>query len=175
MAALFLGTFSMSNAQAVKLDRKEKKEVRKAQLTANFYALDTLLKARSFVLEADFLQNNYGDRVPVSSNLNFIMVNKSNGVLQTGSNMSIGYNGVGGVTAEGNIGSWELNRDAKRLYHTLRFSLLSNIGHYDVFLTVNADNNASAIITGLGRGSLTWNGRIKTLNGSRVFKGQTTY
>jgi len=33
--------------------------------------------------------------------INFIMLNASEGVLQTGSNFRVGYNGVGGVTAEG--------------------------------------------------------------------------
>jgi len=170
----FLGISSYSNSQDVKLDRKERREVRKAQLAANFYILDSLLNARSFVLEADFLQNRYGDRIPVVSDLNFIRVNKSNGVLQTGLNMSIGYNGVGGVTAEGSIGTWKINSDAKRLSHTLHFSLLTNIGHYDVFMNISADNHASATITGLGPGRLTWDGRLKTISNSRVFKGQNT-
>ena len=47
------------NSQERKLTREELKEVRKAQLEANFQALDSLLNAKSFVLEADFLQNRY--------------------------------------------------------------------------------------------------------------------
>ena len=37
-----------------------------------FWALDSLLNAKSFVLEADFLQNKYGDRIAVAPTLNFI-------------------------------------------------------------------------------------------------------
>jgi len=163
-----------SNTQDIKLSRQERKEVRKTQMTANFYALDTLLDARCFVLEADYLQNRYGDRIPVVSNLNFIRVDRSNGILQTGSNFGSGYNGVGGVTAEGSIGSYEISKDSKKLSHTLKFSILTQIGHYDIFMTVNADNRASATITGLGPGKLTWDGQLKALYNSRVFKGQNT-
>ena len=140
---------SYANSQDIKLTRKERKEVRKAQMTANFHILDSLLNAKSFVLEADFLQNKYGMRIPVISNVNFIKVNESNGVLQTGSGSGFGYNGVGGVTAEGKIGSWNIHKNVKKLRYTLRFSLMTQIGSYDVFMTVNSENRASATITGL--------------------------
>lgn len=166
-----------SNSQNVKLSRQEQKEVRKAQMAANFYILDSLLNSRSFVLEADFLQNEYGERVNVVSTLNFIKVDKSKGILQTGSNYSnsMGYNGVGGVTAEGNVGAWKIDKDTKKLNYRLRFNLLTNLGTYDIFMTVSSDNHAIATITGLGPGKLTWEGHLETIDNSRVFKGQETF
>ena len=177
--SLFLisGFFLISvnaNSQDTKLTRQERKEVRKAQMAVNYYILDSLLNAKYFVLEADFLQTRYGERIPVVSNLNFIRVNGDMGVLQTGSNVSLGYNGVGGVTAEGNLNSWQLSKDPKKLSYTLRFSLSTNIGYYDILMFINADNNATATITGLGPGKLTWEGHLQTLDNSRVFKGQNT-
>jgi hypothetical protein len=163
------------NSQDVKLDRKERKEVRKAQMMANFNILDSLLNAKSFVLEADFLQNRYGERIPVVSSINFIKVNSTKGILQTGSNSGMGYNGVGGVTAEGSLGAWKITKHFKNLSYDLRFSLLTEIGYFDIFLMVNADNNASATITGLGSGKLTWVGHLQTVDNSAVFKGQNTY
>jgi hypothetical protein len=41
-------------------------------------------------------------------------------------------------------------------------------------MTVSADNNAIATITGLGPGRLTWEGCLVTINNSRVFKGKNT-
>ena len=172
-----MGLFCISlniNSQERKLTRQELKEVRKAQLEANFWALDSLLNAKSFVLEADFLQNQYGDRIIVTPTLNFIKLNTGNGILQTGSNWSMGSNNVGGVTAEGSIGKYEIFKDPKRMNFTLHFSLLTNIGHYDVLMTVMADASARATITGLGRGKLTWEGHLETIENSRVFKGQNT-
>ena len=83
---------------------------------------------RAFVLVADYLQNRYGDRIIVTPTLNFIKINKESGILQTGSNWSMGSNGVGGVTAEGSIGNWTVYKDQKRLSYNLQFSLLTNIG-----------------------------------------------
>ena len=179
MAGLFLvlGLLlisSYSNAQDLKLTRKERKEVRKAQMNANFHILDSLLNARSFVLEADFLQDKYGMRVPVISNVNFIRVDQFKSVLQTGTGTGFGYNGVGGVTAEGKINSWNIHKNAKELSYTLRVTVMTQIGTYDVLMTVNSENNASAIVTGLWPGKLTWVGHLYTLNNSRVFKGQNT-
>ena len=170
----FFGIFLNSNSQEIKLSSQEKKEVRKAQLAANFQILDSLLQAKSFVLEADYLQDKYGNLAIVTSNLNFIRVDNSTGVLQTGSNYGMGYNGVGGVTAEGNVSGWKVTKDVKRYNYTLNFNLLTNLGTFEIFMTVSADNNAAATISGSGPGKLTWRGHLATVNNSRVFKGQNT-
>ena len=143
-------------------------------MVANFNILDSLLSAKSFVLEADFLQNTYGLKVPVNSTLNFVKVDASNGILQTGSNFDMGYNGVGGVTAEGSIGSWKIYKDFKKLTYSLKFSLFTNLGNFDIFMIVTADNHATATISGSTSGKLTWEGHLETINNSRVFKGQNT-
>jgi len=169
-----LGISLNSNSQERKLSRQELKEVRKAQMTANFYILDSLLRAKTFVLEADFLQNRYGDRIIVTPNLNFIKLAESTGILQTGSNFSMGYNGIGGITAEGSIGRWNIYRNEKKLTFRLQFSLFTNIGTYDVSMIIGSDNRARATITGLSPGSLTWEGYLVTIENSRVFKGHNT-
>jgi hypothetical protein len=171
----FLGSTVYSYSQDIKLTRQELKEVRKAQMETNYYILDTLLNAKTFVLEADYLESRYGDRVSVLSDLNFIKVNESDGVLQTGSSFNPGYNGVGGVTAEGKTGSWKITKNPKKLTYVVRFSLFSNIGHYDVLMYVSSNTRATATITGLGPGRLTWEGHLVPLNNSRVFKGQTSF
>jgi len=167
------GLTSYSFSQDAKLTRQERKDIKNAQLMANYYALDSVLNARAFVLEADYLQNRYGEKILVSSNLNFIKVVESNGVLQTGSYSGFGYNGVGGVTAEGKIQSWKIYKNPKKLSYTVHFSIQSSIGHYDILMNVSANTRASATITGLGPGNLTWEGHLVTLYNSRVFKGQT--
>jgi hypothetical protein len=169
-----LGISLNSNSQERKLSRQELKEVRKAQLTTNFYLLDSLLRSKTFVLEANFLQNKYGDRINVTPNLNFIKLDESTGVLQTGSVYGMGFNGVGGVTAEGSIGRWNIYRDVKNLSFRLQFSLFTNIGTYDVSMIIGSDNRATATITGLGPGRLSWQGYLVTLENSRVFKGRNT-
>ncbi len=127
-----------SKAQDVKLTRQEKKDLQKSELNANFHAIDTLLERRTYVLEADYLRNQYGLQVPVTSVLNFILVDSSRVVLQTGSNYRSGYNGVGGVTAEGKIQNYKVVKDLKNLTHSVSFSVMTNVGIFDIFMTIDA-------------------------------------
>ncbi|MGB8492711.1 MAG: DUF4251 domain-containing protein [Bacteroidales bacterium] len=163
-----------ARAQESKLSRQELKEARKAQLAANFNILDSLVNSKSFVLEADFLQNRYGERIVVTPLINFIKVNRTNGTIQTGTNLGMGFNGVGGVTAEGSIGGWKVYKNPRKMTYNVEFTLMTQLGSYDISLMVNADDIATATVTGLGPGMLTWDGHLVTLDNSRVFKGQNT-
>ena len=170
-----LGHSAFCSSQDVKPDKKSRKEARKAQMTANYYVLDSLLHSGRYVLEADFLQNKYGTRISVPPMLNFIRADGPQGVLQTGSDTRQGYNGVGGVTAEGSIVNYKITNDKKNLSTTVTFNLVSTLGNFDIFLTVSADNNATATISGSTSGRLTWDGHLVTLRNSRAFKGTNTY
>jgi hypothetical protein len=163
------------NAQNVKLTRQEKKEIELAEMNANFYAIDTLLARKTFVLEADYLQNQNGNKIPVTSILNFIKVDSTKATLQTGDNNSTGYNGVGGTTAEGDLQSYKVTKDIKRLTHTVRFSVMTNVGIFDVLMFVGADSKARATITGLYGGNLTWEGQFRNLYDSHFFRGRESY
>jgi hypothetical protein len=144
-------------------------------LYSNFQAIDTLLKRKTFVVEADFLQDQYGNRVPVTSVLNFILVDSSRVVLQTGSNYRRGYNGVGGVTAEGDIQNLKIEKNLKNLSYNVSLSVMTNVGIYDIFIRVFANTNASATISGLTGGKLTWDGKFRNLFNSDIYKGFQTY
>lgn len=164
----------VSYSQDNRLSRKDKKEARKAENYAFFQYLDTILTHKSFVLEADFIENQYGQRINVTPTLNFIRVDSLKAVLQTGSSRYLGYNGVGGVTAEGLLDRWEVTKNTKNMSYHIRFSVNTNIGFYDVMLNVTADNYARATITGLTPGRLTYTGHLRSLFDSRVYKGQNS-
>jgi hypothetical protein len=170
-----LGILTSVNSQDYKPTKKEKKEAKNAMMTANFYELDSLLVSRQFVLEADYLQNKIGDLAPVSSTLNFVKVDGEKGTLQTGSDLIAGHNGVGGVTTEGNISSYKINRTMKSLNHRVTFNLVSNLGIFNIDMNVRADNSASATITSTTSGLLTWRGHLASLSNTRIFKGPDTY
>ncbi len=176
---LFLGLGLMlisvtGSSQDVKLTKQEQKEAQKAKSYIDFLALDSMLQKRTFVLEADYLENQYGNRKPVLSTLNFIMVDSSNVVLQTGSNSLSGTNGVGGATAEGKLKDLNIMKNLKNHSFWLRFTVVTNIGVYDVDMTIYSDRNAKATITGLTRGRLVYDGRIQNLYDSRVYKGRNS-
>ncbi len=172
---LILNTFNASAQDMEKeFTRQERKAIRKAQLEANFNLLDSLFKSNRFVLAADFLQTKWGDRISVIPTINFIKVDGETGVLQTGASSGLGYNGVGGVTAEGTIREMHITKNFKKLSYTLRFSLTTQIGHYDVIMSVSAGNYATATISGTTSDKLTWIGHIEDLDFSRVYKGRNS-
>jgi hypothetical protein len=170
----FFGVSVFGNSQDSKPDKKSRKEAKRAAMELNFRTLDSLLYSGRYVLEADYLQNKYGNRVFVPSSLNFVRVDIPKGVLQTGSNTGMGYNGVGGVTAEGTIGDYKITRDTKNLSCTVSFNLITNLGSFNIFMIVSAGNNARATISGTTSGKLTWDGHLVDLDISRAFKGMNT-
>ncbi len=175
---LFIGLTGVSltvSSQDTKPDRKSKKEARRARSERDFRSLDSLMSSGRYVLEANYLQNKYGTMVSVSSNLNFIRIDGPKGVLQTGSDFRQGYNGLGGVTAEGSVNNYKIERNLNSLSFSVTYQLMTNLGTFDINMHVGADNTASATITGTTSGRLTWRGTIVALNKSRSFKGQQTY
>ncbi len=156
-------------------DKETRKQKKKEQIQKDFEHTRSLLESKQFVLEADWLGNQYGERVPVTSLINFIMVDSSDAVVQIGSNYGFGNNGVGGVTANGPLTTWELNSNAKKNYFNLRMIIMSNIGTYDILMNISADGHATAIMTGIGRGKLTYTGNIIPIQDSYVFQGHSSY
>jgi hypothetical protein len=163
-----------SNSQDNKLSRQEQKAAKRDAQYYSFQVIDSMLQSKSFVLEADYLENQYGYRSPVLSNINFIMVDSLRAVLQTGSSSNMGNNGLGGATAEGNISGLKIVKDIKNLSFFLRFTVVSNIGIYDVTMNISSNRFARATITGLTRGKLIYDGRIENLYNSGVYKGRNS-
>ncbi len=99
--AILLGNIryvSSQDATASKADIKEQrafekqrqKEAREKEREKNIEMTSQMVSLQRFVLEADYLSNKYGVRIPVSRNINFIMVDSSDATLQTGSAFSVG-------------------------------------------------------------------------------------
>src|SRR5664280_1362420 len=163
-----------ANSQDNKTSKEERKAAKRDKDYYNFQVVDTMVQNRSFVLEADYLENQYGIKRPVNSLINFIRLDSLKAVLQTGSNMAEGSNGVGGATAEGSISGLKITKNTKNLTFFLRFTIVSNIGIYDVAMTIYSNKNARAEISGLGPGKLIYDGRITNLWESGTYKGQNS-
>jgi hypothetical protein len=176
LTVLFCWISLNSSSQNVKLSKEEQKEARKAELYANYQALDSVLSSKRFVLQAEFLKNQYGDRINVTSILNFIKVDSTKGVLQTGfNNANPGFNGVGGVTAVGTINNWRLDKNPKKLTYFLRFGMVTNIGVFDISMYISADNYSQATLTGLTPGKLIFEGQLVIPSNAGIFKGTDSF
>lgn len=108
------------------------------------------------------------------SSVNFILVDSLRAVLQTGSNSLYGSNGVGGATAEGSLSNMMITKDIKNLNFFLRFTVNSQIGVYDVSMTINSNKQARATISGMTHSKLIYVGRIVERYNSGVYKGMNS-
>lgn len=164
---------TLSEKELKQMAREAKREEKARILAETAVHTQILLESRRFVLEANYLSNHRGTRIPVTSSLNFIMVDSVFGVLQVGNTGGLGYNGVGGITAEGEIRKYELTPLKNNRGYTLAMLLSTSIGTYDIMVSVSADGYASATLSGNWGGHLTWDGVIVPLNASKVYKGMS--
>ena len=156
--------------QLLKEDRRARAN-QEAELKAVF--VDSTLNSRSFALEADMLYDKYGQSIPVQSNINFILVDSVYGVLQVGDPFRMGGNGLGGVTYEGSVNSYNFEKDTKRNNYIISYTLISSFGSFDVNINVLSNGRAEATVRGAFSGSIRYAGRIVGLANTRVFKGMS--
>ncbi|HEY3371652.1 MAG TPA: DUF4251 domain-containing protein [Prolixibacteraceae bacterium] len=163
-------TLAQINDEQASLTGKEK---RKAKIEKEYRLVKDMIENRDFVLEADFLQDKYGIRTPVSNGINFVSVDSTEAIIQVGSNYRIGPNGVGGITARGQITSWKLTENKKKDAIGLRINVMTNIGIYDLYFSISPSGQATAQLTGLRSGKLTFDGNIVPWENSSVYIGQS--
>lgn len=152
---------------------KKTKAEKEAEAFLAYQSMDSLVTSRRFVLEADYLSNNRGSRIPVTSTLNFLMADSLTGVIQVGSESGIGANGVGGTTARGNILRWKSITDSKKKSFTITYTVFSSIGTYDVVIFISPYGYATGRISGSFGGSLQFEGKVVPLRKSRVYQGSS--
>lgn len=150
-----------------------RKEIRKVKIEQQYQLVKDMIENRDFVLEANFLQDRYGSRIPVSNGINFVSVDSTEAIIQVGSNYRLGINGVGGITARGKITSWKLTENKRKNSFGLRINVMTTIGFYDLFFSIIPSGQATAQLTGLRSGSLTFDGNLVPLENSSVYVGQS--
>ena len=158
--------------ESAKENARIKKEERDKKIENEFRLTDELINSKSFVLEAQSLRNTRGVQVQVSTLLNFISIDSADAILQIGSMSRSGFNGVGGITEEGRISNWKVNKDEKRKSFNLFMTVQSKFNTYDITMFIDYSGHAEATITGLRAGRLTFTGDLVSRENSSIFKGQ---
>lgn len=168
------GRLSKSEIKRMQREQRRADEAAAREQMAEITGL--MIKDQQFVLEADFLSDRTGSRIPVIPMLNFIMIDTTAGVVQFGSAMSAGYNGVGGATAEGRINNYKFTMIGKnKTSYSVTMNFMSILGTYDITMLVNSRGYADASIRGNWSGVLNYHGKLVPLEASRVYKGHATY
>ena len=167
-------TGKLSPREQRKLLKEEKQRIEKEEAALYARLVDEMVTGATFVLEADMLYDRYGQSIQVQSTINFLLVDSTFGVIQVGSPLYLGQNGVGGITLEGPVSRYELNKSEKRGTYTISYGLRSTLGNYDVTISVSSSGRADARVSGNFSGSLRYSGRLVHPARSRVYKG-TSY
>ena len=138
-----------------------------------FQSYKDMIENKDFVLEADYLQDIYGHRVIVNNTINFVSIDSTTAVIQVGSNYRLGANGVGGVTAKGNITNWKLTEDKKNASFDVFATVMTPIGIYDLQFDISSSGYSTVHLTGLTHGQLTFEGQVVPYSQSRVYEGMS--
>ncbi len=179
LAAVALTAFSQEESAvdsktARKLEREQRKIQQKLQAEATARMVDSLIAQRSFIIQAEYIGNQTGQRVVVDEKINYIIVDSADIVIQYGSLGVIGgYNGLGGITTDGNITQYLVTRRGKdKDTYSLKIYAMTTTGMYDVFFTIFSDGSATATIGGNNSGNkLVYYGNVLPIQAARIFKG----
>jgi hypothetical protein len=159
--------------EAIKSAAALRKEKRIAEEEKHYEFNKSMLDNRNFVLQADNLQDEKGNRVNVNSMINYIAVDSASAVIQTGTDWHLGQNGMGGVTARGRISGWKLTENKKQNNFNLFFTVTTNLGVYDLRFNVGSSEFTTARLTSYRFGQLIFEGNLMPYRKSSVFEGQS--
>jgi hypothetical protein len=165
---------SVDKKSQKQLQKEEKKQQQEAELAEKSALTEKMINMRQFVLEADYLSDQYGNRIMVNSILNFVIVDSTHGVIQFASTTGMGGpNAMGGITTEGRISQYEVTKLKKSGGFNIKILIMTSIGTFDIFFSIMPDGNASAMVAGNWGDKLNYHGRIITLETSKVYKGRS--
>lgn len=159
------------NSQDLKLTRKEKKEIKKAEKFAAFEALSTTLKGRQFVFESNRPQGSTGSLI-----YNVVQIDRSRIFvrcddppdatqgLKGAANNYAGFSTYTGLYFEGDIQNWELTEHSKNQSYSIRFKAYTNAGGvFEISMTINPINASIEIRDKRGKSIYTnYTGKIRT-------------
>ncbi len=163
----------LSKKEQKALQKQLKKEQEAEEAEKRMLMVGLMVEHRKFVLEADRLQDSRGNSVNVSSMINFVACDSLNGVVQIGSDLYIGGNGVGGVTVEGPIANYKSSYNEKNGTYSVSYNIRSTIGAYDVRISIFGEGRADAIVTSTWPGRINYSGYMVPPGVSKVYKGMS--
>jgi hypothetical protein len=171
LSTLFF-TVAAQEKNKKKLTREEKKELRRQQKEEAEKLVTAMIESRQFVLLADNIQSRQGRTFPVSSNINFVLVDSNEAVFQFGSVRLIGINGIGGITVEGKITYYDVKKYEKSGAYYIKMTISTSTGFYDIKFNISSTGVADAEVEStMAGGGFSYLGRIVPAHQSRYYKG----
>ena len=162
-------------AQEVELTKEEKKALQEKIDSIQYVEAMEAINAKKFTLEADRVVFKYGQTAYVTSNTNFVSVDGENAVVQVAFNIpAAGPNGLGGVTVDGTVSSYEVKTDKKgTTYLTMNVMGTGISARLDIIVPKGTNNATVTILPNFNSNRLTLNGVVLPACKSSIFKGRS--
>lgn len=169
-------TFFANAQEEQKLSRKERKELKRQQQAEQKQAIIALLNSKAWVIEAHTVYDRYNNSYQLSPSINFVGIKGDQAAIQLGFNGLIGWNGVGGVTIDGNVTKYEVKEGNEKSIPTVNLRFQGRgVGSATISITINTSGQATARVSGDFGDRITFAGIITSLESSNVYKGQSLF
>lgn len=178
LLVMLLGSVLVFAQEGQNLSKKEirklKKEEKKEEMVNNLAMYAQVAEEKEWVLEAHTIYNKYGSSFQMDPTINFVSISEDEAVIQLGVNGRIGYNGLGGITLEGNVMNYEVMKEDKSLL--IRFIAMgSAMGPVDVIARISPDGFGRLTVSGNWGRRLTFAGYFLPYENSRTYTGTPVY
>ena len=160
-----------------KFNAKIKREHKLNELADSLASIQAIaaMRNRDFVLLVDNVTFNNGNTIYVNSTTNFISVKGNRAVVQISpSNYSPGPNGLGGVTVDGQISSYQITTD-KRGNINLSYNV-SGIGlnaQIEVYLVLGSSDVQATIYPNFNSNTLWISGEVVPYENASIMEGSS--
>ena len=162
-------------AQEVGLTGAEKKAIQERLDSLMYVKAEKAISKKDFTLEADKVVFKYGQTAFVNTNTNFVSVKGDKSVVQVALNIPVsGPNGLGGITLDGNVSNYEVQKDKKGNIHVSMNVMGTGISAMIDIDLYKGSNKASVTISpNFNSNRMTLTGVVIPSSDSRVFKGRS--
>lgn len=176
IAVLFVMLFgNAAKAQEnVTFTKEQQKELSEKLDSIMFVQGVQAIKDKQFTLEADRIISKRGRTAYVSSNTNFVMIEGEKAVVQVAfsNSASGGPNGLGGITVEGSISSYEIKESKKgNITLTLNVTGIGISARLNIYMTKGSNRATVEISPNFNSNRTTLSGILLPNDQSLVFKG----
>lgn len=163
-----------------RLEKKKEREVKKElakqmELITHNLAVNGLDSSR-FVLEATQVYDRYGNTANVNSNINFVKIANDRAVFQLGFDGLVGLNGVGGITMEGKISNYAVEKLENGRVN-VSFNVQGPIMMASMSFSMDGEGNFANVRVRAQTENIELNfrGQIQPLDNSNVYEGMKLF
>ena len=135
-----------------------------------------IFEQKSFVLEANTVYSKKGRSFQMNSTTNFVKLKDGVGVVQLAFNQIVGWNGLGGITLDGKVKNYKINKGDGTKMPSVQFDMNGSLGWATVRINVSSNGNARATVdAGMSGDRVSFSGILLPSSKSSIYQGSTLF